>query len=77
MRDAIKNVLYTVVNSNAMNGIAPGSKISYSLAPWEKGCVAAIAVTGVLFAGVVVMSILRARDEKKNPQNYQTKKNAN
>jgi beta-glucosidase len=30
-------VLYTVANSNAMNEMVPGSKITYGVAPWQYG----------------------------------------
>ena len=74
LQKATHEMCYMVANSNAMNGVAPGSKISYSLAPWEVGCAVAIAVTGVLFVGVIILSIMRVRDEKRNPDRYQTKK---
>ena len=65
-----------VANSNAMNEVAPGAKISYSLAPWELGCVIGIGVTGVLFVVILILSIMRVRDEKKNPDKYAVKKKA-
>ena len=37
LREATHRVLYTVVNSNAMQGVAPGSKIKYGVAPWQLG----------------------------------------
>ena len=37
MREAMHRVLYTVANSNAMNGMVPGSKITYGVAPWQYG----------------------------------------
>ena len=35
LREASHRVLYTVVNSNAMQGMAPGSTITTSPAPWQ------------------------------------------
>ncbi len=35
MRQASKNILYTVVNSNAMNGLGDGAVISYLLPRWR------------------------------------------
>ena len=35
LRRASKNVLYAVANSNAMNGLGEGVKISYNKAVWE------------------------------------------
>ena len=71
LQKATHEMCYMVANSNAMDGIAPGSVITYSLAPWETGCAAAIVITGLLFAAVVVLSVLRVRDEKRNPGKYQ------
>jgi len=47
MRTAIKNICYVVANSNAMNGVAPGTVISYGLAPWQICLYAASAVIGL------------------------------
>lgn len=35
MQKAMKNILYAVANSNAMNGLAPGTIITYKAATWE------------------------------------------
>ena len=37
LQNATHEMCYMVVNSNAMNGIASGSRIQYSLAPWQVG----------------------------------------
>ena len=76
LQNATHEMCYMVANSNAMNGVAPGAKITYSFAPWEVGCAIGIGVTGVLFATVIVLSVMRVRDEKRNPDKYATKKKA-
>lgn len=76
LQEATHEMCYMVVNSNAMNGVAPGAKISYSLAPWEMGCAVAVGVTGILFIIVIAMSAMRVRDEKRNPDKYKTGKRA-
>lgn len=35
IREATKNVLYAVANSNAMNGLAPGATVSYTPPAWK------------------------------------------
>ncbi|MBQ6491787.1 MAG: glycoside hydrolase family 3 C-terminal domain-containing protein [Atopobiaceae bacterium] len=50
MRNSIKNICYTVVNSNAMNGVAPGTVITYGLAPWQKALYGASAAILALVA---------------------------
>ena len=70
LQKATHEMCYMVANSNAMNGVAPGTEIHYSLAPWEMGCAVGIGVTGLLFAAAIVGSVLRARDEKRRPELY-------
>ncbi len=53
MRQATKNILFTVANSNAMNGIAPGTIITYKAAPWETGLLVANIAIGVLVLGLI------------------------
>ena len=47
MRNSLRNMLYTVANSNAMNGIAPGTTVTYGLAPWQMVLYAVSAVIGL------------------------------
>lgn len=70
LQKATHEMCYMVANSNAMDGMAPGSRITYSLAPWEMGCAAAVTVTGLFFALVILLSVLRVRDEKRHPERY-------
>lgn len=70
MQNATKQMCYMVVHSNAMNGVAAGSRISYSLAPWEVGCVIAVSASGILFIIALVLSVRRVLDEKKHPEQY-------
>lgn len=43
LRRSMHNVLYTVTNSNAMQGLVPGSKVKYGIAPWQYGVYGATA----------------------------------
>ena len=52
LREAAHRVLFTVVNSNAMQGMAPGSTITTSPAPWQLGVWAGSAV---LLAGAAAL----------------------
>lgn len=63
MRTAMHNILYTVANSNAVNGIAPGTTIKYGIAPWQYGVYAA---TAVLVALAALLGFLSYRQIKKN-----------
>ncbi len=50
IRDATHNVLFTVTNSNAMNGLAPGATVSYTPPTWVYIQYGATAVIGLLVA---------------------------
>ncbi|MBR2889952.1 MAG: glycoside hydrolase family 3 C-terminal domain-containing protein [Oscillospiraceae bacterium] len=72
MRRALHDVCYAVVNSSAMQGIAPGTSVRYDMSPWMMVLIAAdIAVAAFVGAGVLWI-ILRKNDEKKNPDKYKT-----
>ncbi|MGI6230761.1 MAG: glycoside hydrolase family 3 C-terminal domain-containing protein [Tractidigestivibacter sp.] len=60
MRNAMRGILYATTNSNAMNGIAPGSTVSYSPSPWRIGLTAAsVAMCGG--AAAIVASMVRKK----------------
>ena len=64
-RRAAHDVLYMVVNSNAMNGLSSGVKITYSLATWQKALIAGdVAAAAVVVLGIVM--ILRKKEMKAN-----------
>lgn len=57
MRESCHRILYTVVNSSAMNGISSTMIAVPHLPWWRVALIAANAVTAVLFAGSLVMLI--------------------
>lgn len=61
MRNAAHHVLYTVVNSNAMQGVASGASITYKLSAWQKALIAGDIVVGVVFIGGLVLLISKKR----------------
>ena len=63
MRNAIHNILYMTVNSNVMNGIAPGTTFTYSMSPWKKllfGIDAAVALIVMIYIGTGYMKKKKA-----------------
>ncbi|MEW1963106.1 glycoside hydrolase family 3 N-terminal domain-containing protein [Microbacterium sp. NPDC077644] len=65
LRFAIHNVLYTVANSNAVNGIAPGASLTYNPAPWEIWVqILTIALWVLVAAGIawILFRTLRSRN---------------
>lgn len=70
LQSSVKNICYTVAHSNAMNGVAPGSTISYGLAPWAIGLLIGNIVIYALIIGGIVWIVLRLLDSRKNPEKY-------
>lgn len=64
MRRATKNLAYTMVNTNAMQGIAPGSIVLVGTSPWVYALIAIDAVILLLVAGGITWIILRGRKQK-------------
>lgn len=65
MREAMHNILYTVVNSNAMNGWNAGTHIEPNVPWWQAAIYALIAVMGVLAALSIVMLVKALMAGKK------------
>ncbi len=64
MREATKHILYTVANSNAMNGISANIQVIEVRTWWQNAIVACDAIFGALFVLSIVM-IMRGRNKKK------------
>lgn len=75
MRNAIHNIAYTVANSNAMQGVAPGAVVKVHMSPWQIGLYIADAVIALLLAGGIYWMVWRTKDAKANPERYKSKKN--
>ena len=63
LQEAVHNILFAVVNSNAMNGIVPGTSISYSTPTW---LVAVYAVDAVLLLAIIAGYIWIFRKPRKS-----------
>ena len=70
IREAVHHISYTVVNSSAMQGLAPGAKISYRMSSWEKVLLLCDAAAAVLIALGIIAMVRRTAAEKKNPELY-------
>ncbi|MGL5260461.1 MAG: glycoside hydrolase family 3 C-terminal domain-containing protein [Lachnospiraceae bacterium] len=65
LRKASKNILYTVAHSNAMNGVAPGSIITYKTAPWVFVMYAVDGVIALIAIVLIFMILNRNKKSKK------------
>lgn len=70
IRTAIHNLAYTVVNSNAFEGAAPGDIIKKHTSPWVYMWVLLDIVLGLIISGLIFLMVKRTKDEKKHPELY-------
>lgn len=74
MRNAIKNLCYTAVNSNVMQGVAPGAVVKETIQPWKIGVIVLDIVTVMILVLAIVVMIHREKDERLHPEKYKQKK---
>jgi beta-glucosidase len=77
IRRAVKNMSYSIVNSRAMDGIAPGTIITYHTSPWRIGLAIGNVLIYLFIAAMIVVIILRYQDSKKHPEKYKVRKDKN
>ena len=70
MREAVHHIAYMVVNSNWMQGAAPGAVVYYTTSPWMIGLIVADIVVAAFVLSMAVVLVVRGVDSKKNPQKY-------
>jgi beta-glucosidase len=66
IRESTHNILFTVANSNAMDGLAPGATVEYTPPAWVVWQIAVTTVLGLALAGAVVMMVLRVRRHRSH-----------
>lgn len=66
MREASKRILYTVANSNAMNGVSENVQIVEVRAWWQTAILVLDVVFGVLAVGSAFMLVRTTRQKKKS-----------
>lgn len=71
LQNAAKNVLYNKANSNALqlNGMVPGTTITYGMAPWQMGLIAGWVLVALLWAACVVCLVRVSRKNRKGKVN--------
>ena len=65
MREAMHRILYTVVHSNAMNGVSASTKIIAVTPWWQTAITAAQISTGVLTLAAIALLIIKSRKNAK------------
>lgn len=61
MRQAVKNSIYTIVNSNAVNGKSSSTVISYGISPWKIWLAAVDVVMVLIITALTVVYIIKKR----------------
>lgn len=74
IRRAVKNMCFAIANSRAMDGLAPGSRVTYRTSPWVIWLTAADIAVGLFAVIMIVVMILRTRDAKAHPEKYRPAK---
>ena len=65
LRRATKNILYTVLQSSAMNGVSQYSKVKRVTPGWQKLMYGADVVVGIALVAGTVLAIKRMKKNKK------------
>lgn len=65
LRTVAHNILYTVANSNAMNGVAPAGQITYTPPAWRFWQIGIVSLLGLMVVGAIVMVVLRVRRHQR------------
>lgn len=71
--NASHNILYSTVNSNAMQGMTPGTIVYYDMSPWQIWLIVADVAVGLLLVGGSAWCVVRTIDSKKRPEKYKSK----
>jgi beta-glucosidase len=69
-RNAIHNISYVVVNSNAYNNVMPGSQVYYTMPAWKVVLLVLTLLAYVLALFTALLLLLRTRDERRFPEKY-------
>lgn len=70
IRRAVKNMCYSIANSRAMNGLAPGTVITYKTSPWKIWLAAGDTIIGLFIVIMIVVMVRRTKDSKAHPELY-------
>ncbi|MBR4208775.1 MAG: fibronectin type III-like domain-contianing protein, partial [Lachnospiraceae bacterium] len=72
-REAVHHAAYQIANSNAMQGVGPGSITYYETSPWVYYLTVADVICGLVVLGGILWMIARGRKAKRNPEEYRTR----
>jgi len=70
VRNAVHSIGYAYVNSNLMQGAAPGVTTTYATSPWVWGVWGLNALGALFVLAMVVLIVRRTQDAKRHPERY-------
>ena len=68
LRQAAKNIVYTLSNCNLMQGVAPGSTVSYATSPWKNWLLYGDVAVGAIVAGLLGWAFYKGHKESKEDE---------
>lgn len=74
IRRAVKNMCYSIVNSRAFDGVAPGTTFRYKMSPWRVALYTFDAIVSCFIVGMIVYMIFRTKKAKEHPELFKAPK---
>ena len=74
MRQASKNIIYALINGNAVNGLNNATTVTYGLAPWRMALYAADAVLVILAAAFIAIGVYLTKRPEPQPMTAEEEK---
>ena len=74
IRRAVKNMCYAIVNSRAMEGLAPGTTITYRMSPWRVGLYTGDAIAACFIILMIIVMVRRTKMAKEHPEMFKEAK---
>ena len=65
MQRAAKNIVFTISNSNAMNGLSKGSKVVSIIPLWQKALIGFDIIMGILLILIIIIPTMKFIKQKK------------
>jgi beta-glucosidase len=74
IRKAVKNMCYSIVNSRAFEGVAPGTTFSYKMSPWRVALYTGDAIAAIFIVVMIAVMVLRTKKSKEHPELFKAPK---
>ena len=74
IRRAVKNMCYAIANSRAMEGVAPGTVVTYKTSPWKIWLTVGDVLAAVFAVVMIFVMVKRTKHAKAHPELYASAK---